>query len=409
MGADDLAKNGEHAGEHAGERVGVRSGVSAGVPRGVSVAVDTGPLHGRRTGIGNAVAWTLDALASRADLELLPYVLSTRAKITAPERRLPIPAALAHRLWMHRSPSLDRLLGRPDIVHGTNYVVPPTRCPQLVSVYDCWFLEHPDDVSDNVARAARLLRRAVDRGAHVVTCSAATSAQARTLLNTDRVHTILLGPPPVRVAAKRRDINLDQSNGDWPTELSALAVGSPFILSLGTVERRKNVPQTVRAFARVADEHSTVNLVIAGAPGNDQAAVDQAIHQLPDAMRPRVVRLGSVDDSLKSRLLVNASALAYPSLDEGFGFPLLEAQQAGLPVAASTAGSIPEIAGSAALYSAPTDVAALAANLHLAITSETVRTKLIDQGHRNLERFSWASTADQLTQLYIDIVNGAAS
>ncbi|MFT5978676.1 MAG: glycosyltransferase involved in cell wall biosynthesis, partial [Ilumatobacter sp.] len=229
------------------------------------------------------------------------------------------------------------------------------------------------------------------------------------LLNTDRVHTVLLGPPPARAAAKRRDSKLDQNNGDWPTELSALAVGSPFILSLGTVERRKNVPQTVRAFARVADEHPTVNLVIAGAPGNDQAAVDQAIHQLPDAVQSRVIRLGSVDDSLKSRLLANASALAYPSLDEGFGFPLLEAQQAGLPVIASTAGSIPEVAGSAALYSAPTDVDALAANLHLAITSATVRTKLIDQGHRNLERFSWASTADQLTQLYIDIVNGATS
>ena len=409
MGPDDLAKNGEHAGERVGARTGVSAEVSTGVRSGAKVAVDTGPLHGRRTGIGNAVAWTLDALANRAEIELLPYVLSTRAKITAPERRLPIPAAWAHQLWMHRSPSLDRLLGRPDIVHGTNYVVPPTRCPQLVSVYDCWFLEHPDDVSNDVARAARLLRRAVDRGAHVVTCSAATSAQARTLLNTDRVHTVLLGPPPGRAVDKRRDTHRGESNGNWPTELSALAVDSPFILSLGTVERRKNIPQTVRAFARVADEHPTVNLVIAGASGNDQAAVDRAIHQLPDAVQLRVIRLGSVGNALKSRLLANASALAYPSLDEGFGFPLLEAQQAGLPVVASTAGSIPEVAGSAALYSAPTDVDALAANLHLAITSATVRTKLIDQGHRNLERFSWASTADQLTQLYIDIVNGATS
>ena len=149
--------------------------------------------------------------------------------------------------------------------------------------------------------------------------------------------------------------------------------------------------------------------MIAGAPGNDQAAVDKAIHQLPDAVQSRVVRLGSVENALKSRLLASASVLAYPSLDEGFGFPLLEAQQVGLPVVASTAGSIPEVAGSAALYSAPTDVDALAGNLHLAITSETVRAKLINQGHRNLERFSWASTADQLAQLYIDIVNGAAS
>lgn len=389
MGADDLVS--------VGERAAVRPEVR--------VAVDAGPLHGRRTGIGNAVAWTLGALAHQTNLELLPYVLSTRAKVVAPERRLPIPAAWAHRLWMHRSPSLDRRLGRPDIVHGTNYVVPPTTCPQLVSVYDCWFLEHPDDVSADVTRAAQLLRRAVGRGAHVVTCSAATSAQARALLDTDRVHTVLLGPPPERVANKTREADGD----DWPAELSALGDGSPFILSLGTVERRKNVPRTVRAFGRVANEHPTVHLVIAGAPGNDNAAVNQAINELADAVRLRVVWLGPVDNQLKSRLLSNASALAYPSLDEGFGFPLLEAQQAGLPVVASTAGSIPEVAGAAALYASPADVEALAANLHLAITSETVRTKLINQGHRNLERFSWASTADQLTRLYIDIVNGAAS
>ena len=132
--------------------------------------------------------------------------------------------------------------------------------------------------------------------------------------------------------------------------------------------------------------------------------------------RGLIVAWGPGDDKIHRRVFVgdagerpNSLWHVLASLDEGFGFPLLEAQQAGLPVAASTAGSIPEIAGSAALYSAPTDVDALAANLHLAITSETVRTKLIDQGHRNLERFSWASTADQLTQLYIDIVNGAAS
>ena len=377
------------------------------VTTGVRVAVDAGPLHGQRTGIGNAVAWTLDALAHQANVELLPYVLSTRAKVTAPERRLPLPAALAHRLWMRRSPSLDRLLGHPDLVHGTNYVVPPTRCPQLVSVYDCWFLEHPDGVRADVTRAAQLLRRAVDRGAHVVTCSAASSAQARALLDTDRVHTVLLGPPPEGVTGDGESSK--QRRDNWPAELAMLDRGNPFVLSLGTVERRKNVPHTVRAFARVAQEHPTVHLVIAGAPGNDQPAVDQAIQQLPDAVQRRVVRLGPVDNELKSRLLFSASVLAYPSLDEGFGFPLLEAQQAGLPVVASTAGSIPEVAGVAALYAEPTDVDALAANLHLAITSETVRTKLINQGHRNLERFSWAGTADQLTQLYIDIVNGAAS
>ena len=110
------------------------------------VAIDVGPTHGRRTGIGNAVAWTVDALADRDGLELRRYVTSARAHVRSPEQRLPMPAAVALRLWAHRSAPLDRWLGDPDLVHGTNYVVPPTRCPRVVSVYDCWFLDHPDEV-----------------------------------------------------------------------------------------------------------------------------------------------------------------------------------------------------------------------------------------------------------------------
>ena len=94
----------------------------------LTVAIDAGPLHGPRTGIGNAVAWTIDALRDDADLELRPYVTSMRARIRSTQRRMPIPAAVALRLWARRSPPVDRLLGHPAVVHGTNYVVPPARC-----------------------------------------------------------------------------------------------------------------------------------------------------------------------------------------------------------------------------------------------------------------------------------------
>jgi len=93
-----------------------------------------------------------------------------------------------------------------------------------------------------------------------------------------------------------------------------------------------------------------VRLVIAGAPGNDQAAVDAAIELLAPTIADRILQLGVIDQALKSQLLRHAAALGYVSLDEGFGFPLLEAQQAALPIVASTAGSIPEIAGAAALF-----------------------------------------------------------
>ncbi len=360
----------------------------------LGVAIDVGPTHGRRTGIGNAVAWTVEALAARDDLELRRYVTSARARVHAPERRLPVPAAVALRLWTHRSAPMDRWLGNPDLVHGTNYVVPPTRCPRLVSVYDCWFLEHPEDAEPDVLRAAAVLRRSVADGAHVVTSSDATTRRVRELLDTERVRTILLGPPP----------DVAESVTDAPSGLPQL---DEFILALGTIERRKNLPTLVDAFGRLAREHAAVRLVIAGAAGNDVAAVDRAIARLSPEIGERIVRTGIVDNATKHWLLTHARALAYPSLDEGFGFPILEAQQVGTPVVASTAGSIPQIAGAAALLSPARDVEALAANLYWIVDNDEMHTKLVRRGRANLERFSWTSTADQYHTMYEDIVADA--
>jgi glycosyltransferase involved in cell wall biosynthesis len=363
--------------------------------RMLRVAIDVGPTHGRRTGIGNAVAWTVDALADREDLHLQRYVTSARARLRESERRIPMPAAAALRAWSHRSLPMDRWLGDPDMVHGTNYVVPPVRCPRVVSVYDCWFLDHPEDAVPDVLRAAAVLRRAVADGAHVVTSSDATTRRARELLDTDRVRTVLLGPPPpaggpVATAA--------------PAGLPDLAV---FILALGTIERRKNVPTLIDAFGRLAREHAAVRLVIAGAAGNDVAAVDRAIARLSPEIAERIIRTGIVDGATKRWLLTHARALVYPSLDEGFGFPILEAQQAGTPVVASTAGSIPQIAGAAALLSPARDAEALAANLFWIVTNDDMHAKLVRRGIANVRRFSWPATAAQYQSMYEELADRA--
>src|SRR6056297_69070 len=356
------------------------------------VAIDVGPTHGRRTGIGNAVAWMVDALAAEADLELVRYLTSIRARMRPGERRLPLPAALALRSWSRRSVPMDRWLGHADVVHGTNYVVPPARVPRAVTVYDCWFLDHPEDAEPDVRRAAAALRRAVADGAHVVTSSDATSRRVRDLLGTDRVHTVLLGPP------------LADHSSSTEHEPSGLPDLSSFVLALGTIERRKNLPTLVDAFGRLAREHDAVRLVIAGAAGNDVAAVDRAIDRLPNGVAGRVVRTGVVDGATKRWLLTHARALAYPSLDEGFGFPILEAQQAGTPVVASTAGSIPQVAGAAALLSPARDAEALAANLHWIVTDDDMHAKLVRRGHANVARFSWAATAEQYHSMYRELV-----
>jgi glycosyltransferase involved in cell wall biosynthesis len=295
-----------------------------------------------------------------------------------------LPAALAHRLWSRIDrPRLDRWLGDAEVVHGTNYVVPPSRLPALVSVYDCWFLDHPAEASPAVRRAGAVLRRRVRAGATVHAPSQATAARISDLLGTDRVEVVHLGPMAV-----------DPPPPDAPLDLR----GRPFVLALGTVERRKNVPALVRAFAAAGAEGA--GLVIAGAAGDDSAAVDEAVAALAPAARAAIVRPGPVDAATKAWLLHHARVLAYPSLDEGFGFPLLEAQSIGLPIVATRAGSIPEVAGDGAELVPLGDTDALAGALARVLADDERRAGLAAAGRANLARFSWTATAGALVDIY---------
>ena len=161
------------------------------------VAIDVGPLYGHRTGVGVATAGLVDALRQRGDVVLDPYLVSFRARPADGHRRLAVPGIVASRWWSrHDRPGVDRWAAGADVIHGTNYVVPPSRIPSVVSVYDCWFVRHPELASAVVRRAGERLRRAVAAGAFVHASSAATAAEVAELFGTDRVEVIPLGLPP---------------------------------------------------------------------------------------------------------------------------------------------------------------------------------------------------------------------
>jgi glycosyltransferase involved in cell wall biosynthesis len=327
------------------------------------------------------------SLADIDDLELVEYIVSFRSTPPTGARRLPIPALLAHRLWASANhPRLDRFLGAPDVVHGTNYVVPPCRAAQVVSVYDCWFLRHPRHAGGHVHRAGRVLRRAVGRGATVHACSAATAGELADLFPGCRVATIPLAALP-----------MPEPSLDPPFPRLA---GQPYIAAIGTLERRKNVPRLVEAFGLLAGDPPDVLLVLAGADGDDRSAINAAIDRLDAAAARRVVMTGRIDEPARSWLIRNATVLAYPSLDEGFGFPLLDAMQVGVPIVASNRGSIPEVCGQAGLLCDADDAAGIAGNLSMAIGDSAVRARLVAAGAARLAMFSWQRTAADLAELY---------
>lgn len=382
--------------------------------RPLTVAFDVGPLHGPLTGIGRAVAGMRVGLDERrvvsgddspdmAPVRLVPYVLSYRAALGTGVTRLPYPAALAIRSWGSIPlPRPDRYLergahGRIDVVHGTNYVVPPSRHPTIVSVYDCWALDNPGAASPMVNRAMKALRRAVSRGAIVHASSNATAEACRRHFGDCDIEVIHLGGPVRHVHSPDHISTLPIANHE------PLTRGVPFVLSVGTLERRKNLPHLVRAFA-AADLGDTL-LVLAGGPGDDEQAVTDCINSLHPSDRERVVLTGRVDDASLHWLYSNAKVVAYPSLDEGFGFPVLEAMAYGVPVVASRVGSIPEVAGEAAVLVPVDDLDALASALESTLADRALRDTLISEGSRRTDLFTWSATVEGLVRLYARAAN----
>jgi glycosyltransferase involved in cell wall biosynthesis len=180
-------------------------------------------------------------------------------------------------------------------------------------------------------------------------------------------------------------------------------------LALGTRERRKNLPCLVEAFGLMAGQTDDLTLVLAGPSGNDDDAIFEQITVLPSRARERVQVLDWVPEETRRWLLHNALVLAYPSVDEGFGFPVLEAMSAGAVVVASTAGSIPEVAGDAALLVSPEDVVGLAAALDRAVDDRELRDALMARGAVRTREFSWAETARKMSDLYHSLSSGADS
>ncbi len=172
------------------------------------------------------------------------------------------------------------------------------------------------------------------------------------------------------------------------------------MLTIGRHETRKNLPRLVGAFAEVGREDSDLSLIIAGPEGRGTSALEAAVAALPSDVRNRVRLVGPVPPPALSTLLAEASALAYPSLYEGFGFPPLEAMTVGVPVLVGRGGAVSEVAGPAAEVADPLDVSDLAAGLRRVLFDQARRTELIESGRDHAATYTWERTAKGFAGLY---------
>ena len=363
----------------------------------LKVAIDATPLLGVPTGVGVFTSSLLSSLSQLSDLELSAFAISWRTRdqlgsllpehVTSEQRAMP--ARPLTWLWSRSNlPHAEYFLGDNDIVHGTNFTVPPTKkAGEVVTVHDLTFMRFPELCQPDTLRYPRLIERALRRGAVVHTPSRFVAEEVRDSFRTE----------PNQVVAIHSGIpTLAPPDFDGANLL--VPEGRPYVLSIGTAEPRKDLPGLVRAFCAVADEFPELLLVLAGPSGWGSDDLVAAIEA--SGVQDRILQTGFVSDSVLSALLSKARVLAYPSLYEGFGFPPLQAMACGVPVVTTRAGALNEVVGGASLMVEPHDLEALSGALVTAVGDEAQRSVLKTAGTTRVGDFSWESTAIQMHDLY---------
>ncbi len=357
------------------------------------LAVDATSLLTPRTGIGVFTSELLRALAGRQDLRVSAFNTSPRGRgrgwlpsdIGDGVHEVPgrMPTGGIRWLWDSLSvPRLEWLAGEADVVHGPNYRVPPTsRAAPVVSVHDVSF-EHGPPIGSPAGRAhRRSVRAAVRAGAWIHTDSEYVAAEVRDIYPIES-HRVVAVPLGVRLPP----------TGPHP------APGAPYVLALGSADRRKDLTTLVAAFDALASTNRDLRLIHAGPDGNASGDLDDVVDR--SHHRDRILRLGWVDDDRRSALIEQAAAVAYPSLYEGFGLVVLEAMAAGRPVVTTPVAAIPEVAGDAALYADAGDADALAGHLQRVLDDQELAAELGARGRSRAAGFTWERTADGLIGIY---------
>lgn len=302
-------------------------------------------------------------------------------------RAIPFP-----RLWTHVRLSAEMLTTPPDLLFVPSHVLPaihPRR--SVVTVHDLGYRHFPEAHTPAARRQLDLSTRFnAAAAARVIADSQATRDDLVRFYGTnpDKVTVVHLGrdaamqpaADPERLRLVCRKLGIDRDG-----------LVRPYVLYVGTLQPRKNLVRLIDAFAAVLDLVPDLALVLAGQRGWLAEPIYRRVHDL--GLAERVFFPGFVADDDLPALLSGARVFAFPSLYEGFGIPVLEAQACGALVLTSNTSSLPEVAGDGALLVDPTDSAALASGLRRLLTEPALAERLRAAGFANVQRFSWERCA----------------
>jgi glycosyltransferase involved in cell wall biosynthesis len=344
--------------------------------------------HAVPGGTARAALESVRALQAHTDLDLVGVSARHRRPPTAawspsiPVRALPLPRLALYEAWHRlRRPAVQRATGPVDVVHATGMAMPPPTAPIVVTVHDLAFLRDP---SGSTRRGLGFFRRAVELAradATLVVCPSRATLEDCVVNGFERERLRLvpwgIDPRPATsasVAEVRARFGLD----------------GRYVLWTGTIEPRKNLPTLLDAFAHLG--RSDVTLVLAGPTGWNEDLTDR-LARLGERVRP----LGFVDPGVLGPLYAGADLFCFPSREEGFGLPVLEAMAQATPVVTSSGTATEEVAGDTGLLVDPADVEGLQLALATLLDDDAERRRRGAAGQaRARSEFTWQRTAEAL-------------
>jgi glycosyltransferase involved in cell wall biosynthesis len=392
-----------------------RSLVFAATDSRLLVGIDAAGVIRPDTGIAQYTGGLVRALSRVApEIELILFSNMCRWSTPSPVQSLPgrivnprIPARVLMAAWNGLGwPPIEAFVGKVDVFHASDWVTPPHRQAAIVAtVHDVGALVEPGWYAADIVAIHRRRNAAVAKNAaEIITISQFTKEEYLRFHDIDpgRVHVVYNGVPP---AFKPVD------HAQARAVAASLDLDGPFLLYVGTRERRKNVRGLVEIFARVARRRPELALALVGMRPWAEAAsahgaerwdgreIEERIATL--ALQHRVRVLGHLPQESLVALYSAAEAFVFPSLYEGFGLPVLEAMACGLPVVASSRSAIPEVVGDAGLLSDPDDADGFAGEILHLVEDYQLRARCRTRGLERAAHFSWATSALATRDVYL--------